>query len=233
MTFWVEVGVLFAAFLINRLTFIYLFNRKLHLTFSQNPALTFLYFIGMGVGVGFLFPAYTIELFFPHSVTSIIVCLAVLFVVNPWVYDRLEKTDKEPDKLAKANPDQQFLLIEDKYLLSKTGDVIFQQIVAGILILLLAKAGVPFETLVPVFAGIFFLSHLHMFMTTRVIWALYFTIFATLGGFVLPFLVLTVEGGIYYAIAIHMLWYVGSGAFFGFLENDTGLRGAKQALKRV
>jgi hypothetical protein len=63
-----------------------------------------------------------------------------------------------------------------------------------------------------------------MFLSTRVIWALYFSMFATLGGFVLPFLILNVEGGIYYAIAIHMLWYVGSGAFFGFLENDAGLR---------
>ncbi len=220
----IEIGLLFLAFLVNRLTFIYIINRRLHLSFSQNPALTFLYFILTALFVAFLFSDYAVSLFALHSVTSVFLSLVVLTVINPWIYERLTALRKRPKILAEANPDQQFLLIEDKYLLSKTGDVIFQQTVAGILILIMAKTGVPFETLVPLFAGIFFLSHLHMFLTTRVIWALYFSLFATLGGFVLPFLILNVEGGVYYAIAVHMLWYVGSGAFFGFLENDTGLK---------
>lgn len=224
MSLWVEVVLLFGILLINRLTFIYVVNRKLHLSFTKNPALTFLYFVFMGLAVAVLFWDYTKELFFVSSVLSIFVCLVVLTVLNPWIYGRLQLFDKEPDRLAKANPDQQFLLIDDKYLLSKTGDVLFQQLVAGILILLMARSGIPFDTLVPIFAGVFFLSHLHMFLSTRVIWALYFSIFATLGGFVLPFLILNVEGGVYYAVAIHTLWYVGSGAFFGFLENDTGLK---------
>lgn len=229
MPFWAEAAILFAAFLANRLVFIFLFNRRLRMSFSENPALTFVYFVGMGIAVAALFPSYAVQLFFPHSIASVVFCLAVLFVLNPWIYDRLEDLKKEPSRLAKANPDQQFLLIEDRYLLSKTGDVIFQQIVAGILILLLAKAGMSFEMLVPVFAGIFFLSHLHMFISTRPIWAAYFTLFATLGAFVLPFLILNVEGGVYYAIAVHTLWYVGSGAFFGFLENDAGLKRARRA----
>jgi hypothetical protein len=224
MNFWVEVLLLFGILIINRLTFIYVFNRRLHLSFSKNPTLTFLYFVFMGLAVAGLFWDYTKELFFPSSILSVFLCLVALTVVNPWIYSRLQVFDKEPDRLAKANPDQQFLLIDDKYLLSKTGDVLFQQLVAGILILLMFKAGMPFDTLVPVFAGIFFLSHLHMFLSTRIIWALYFSLFATLGGFVLPFLILNVEGGVYYAIAVHMLWYVGSGAFFGFLENDAGLK---------
>lgn len=224
MSIWLEIALLFGILLVNRLTFIYVFNRRLHMSFSKNPALTFLYFIFMGLAVAALFWDYTKELFFPSSILSVFVGLVVLTVLNPWIYNRLQALNKEPDHLAKANPDQQFLLIEDKYLLSKTGDVLFQQLVAGILLLIMFNAGMPFDTLVPLFAGIFFLSHLHMFLSTRVIWALYFSLFATLGGFVLPFLVLNVEGGIYYAIAIHMLWYVGSGAFFGFLENDAGLR---------
>jgi hypothetical protein len=224
MSVWLEVGLLFSILLINRLTFIYVVNRKLHLSFTKNPALTFLYFVFMGLAVAALFWGYTKELFLSDSIVSVFICLVVLTVINPWIYGRLQFFDKKPDSLAKANPDQQFLLIDDKYLLSKTGDVLFQQLVAGILILLMARAGLPFDTLVPVFAGVFFLSHLHMFISTRVIWALYFSLFATLGGFVLPFLILNVDGGVYYAIAIHTLWYVGSGAFFGFLENDTGLK---------
>lgn len=224
MSLWFEGLLLFSLLVANRLTFIYVFNRRLHLSFSKNPSWTFLYFLSATILVALFFSEYVTQLFASHSVIAFVSCLFVLAVFNPWVYDQLTDLRKRPKALAKANPDQQFLLIEDKYLLSKTGDVIFQQVAAGVLILLMIKGGVPFETLVPWFAGIFFLSHLHMFLSTRVIWALYFSVFATLAGFVLPYLILYVDGGIYYAIAIHTLWYVGSGAFFGFLENDTGLK---------
>lgn len=223
MSLWVEVLLLFSLLLVNRLAFIYIFNKRLHLSLSKNPALSFLYFVGMGIGVAILFWDYAVILFMP-SVISVMTFLTFVTVVNPWIYDRLQDLKKMPKKLARANPDQQFLLIDDRFLLAKTGDVLFQQTVAGILILIMTSAGIPFETLVPIFAGIFFLIHLHMFLSTRIIWALYFSIFAALGGFVLPFLILTVEGGIYYALALHMMWYVGSGAFFGFLENDAGAK---------
>src|SRR3989344_8214408 len=221
MPLFVEIVLLFGIFLVNRLTFIYVLNRRLHFSFSKNPALTFLYFIVMAFAVAGLVWAYAIELYTSSSSVAVLVCLIILTVVNPWIYARLKALDKVPTKLGDANPDQQFLLIEDTYLLSKTGDVLFQQTVVGILLLIMAKSGIPFETLVPLFAGVFFLGHLHMFLTTRVIWALYFSLFATFGGFILPFLILHTPGGIYYAIALHTLWYVGGAAFFGFLENDT------------
>ncbi len=225
MALWVEVILLFSLLVLNRLAFIYIFNRRLHVTLSANPGLSFLYFVGMGLAVALLFSDYAMILFEPY-VIPVMAFLVVATVINPWIYDRLQEMKKLPKKLSKANPDQQFLLIDDRFLLAKTGDVIFQQIVAGILLLIMAAYGIPFETLVPLFAGIFFLIHLHMFMSTRVIWALYFSIFAALGGFVLPFLILNVPGGVYYALCLHILWYVGSGAFFGFLENDTKPRTA-------
>lgn len=221
MNLWIPALVLSAILIVNRLAFIYLLNRKWRLSFSKNPSFMFLYFVGMALMVVVLFWGYARVLLLPVSVISVLTCLVVLTVLNPWIYDRLQSLKRQPTKLAHAHPDQQFLLIEDRYLLSKTGDVIFQQIAAGILILIMTKAGIPFETLVPLFAGIFFVSHLHMFLSTHIIWAVYFSLFAVLGGFVLPFLVLNVDGGIYYGIAIHMLWYVASGAFFGILEHDT------------
>ncbi len=224
MPLFLEIVVLSGIFLVNRLTFIYVFNKRLHFSFSKNPALTFLYFIVMALVVAGLFWGYAVELYASSSSVAVWVSLIILTVINPWVYARLKALRKLPKKLAEGNPDQQFLLIEDKYLLSKTGDVLFQQTVVGILLLIIARSGIPFETLVPLFAIVFFLGHLHMFLTTRVIWALYFSLFATLGGFILPFLILHTPGGVYYAIALHMLWYVGSGAFFGFLENDSGAK---------
>ena len=214
-----EIIFLLVFVMINRLAFIYVVNRRLHMTLSSNPILTFVYFILMAAVLGILFPTYAVALFHPGSSLTVVLFLLILFVVNPWVYARLRHLHQAPLLLAKAYPDQQFLLIDTHYLFSKTGDVIFQQTAVGILLLLLSDSGVPAMELVPLFAVIFAVIHLHMYAATKALWATYFTISATVGGFMLPFIILMVPGGIYYAIILHMLWYVGSGALFGSIES--------------
>ncbi len=215
-----EALALLAVTLVNRLGFIYVVNRRLHLTFAQNPMLTFLYFLAMAGIILALFPSYASILFGGASIFTILLCLFVLVVLNPWIYRRLKASKHVPERLAKANPEQQFLLIDEKYLFSKTGDVIFQQVAIGILMLILFGAGIPFEELVPMFALIFAALHFHLFFSAKRLWATYFTVSATLAGFMFPFLILLVPGGIYFAIVIHTLWYVGSGALFGLIETE-------------
>jgi len=218
MGLFIEIAFLLVIVMVNRLGFIYVVNRRLHLTLSKNPLLTFLYFILMTAVLAVLFPHYAAVLFQSGSTMAILFCLFVLFIINPWVYARLKELHQTPSKLAEAFPDQQFLLIDTRFLFSKTSDVIFQQVAVGIMLLILSEAGIPMSELVPLAALVFAIIHLHMFFATRILWATYFTISATLGGFMLPFLILGVPGGIYYAIVIHMLWYVGSGALFGAIE---------------
>lgn len=220
MTPLLEALALLAVTLVNRLGFIYVVNRRLHLTFARNPMLTFVYFLLMAGLIIILFPGYAALLFGGASILTVLFCLFVLVVVNPWVYRSLKKSNHVPARLAKANPEQQFLLIDEKYLFSKTGDVIFQQVAVGVLMLIFFGAGLPFEQLVPLFALIFALLHFHLFFSAKRLWATYFTVCATVAGFMFPFLILLVPGGIYYAIVIHTLWYVGSGALFGLVETE-------------
>lgn len=214
----IEILFLLVIVMVNRLGFIYVVNRRLHLTLSKNPLLTFVYFMLMTAVLAVLFPHYAVVLLAPASTIAIVFCLFVLFVINPWVYARLKELHQTPSRLAEAFPDQQFLLIDTRFLISKTADVIFQQTAVGIMLLILSGAGVPTSELVPLAALIFAIIHLHMFFATKALWASYFTVSATLGGFMLPFLILGVPGGIFYAITIHMLWYVASGALFGAIE---------------
>lgn len=211
---------LLALVLINRLGFIYVVNKRLKLSFSQNPVYTFLYFFLMTAMVAILFPHQAYLLFGRGDIIGPLTVLFVLVVVDPWVYARLKALDKLPVRLAKANPDQQFLLIDDRFLFSKTGDVIFQEVAVGTLLFILRDTGISTDTLVPLFALIFTLLHLHMFFSTKKMWAAYFSVCAAIAGFALPFIILTVPGGIYYATALHMLWYVESGALFGFAESS-------------
>jgi hypothetical protein len=220
MPVYIEAAILLALVLVNRLGFIYVVNRRLHLTFAKNPVLTFLYFIGMAVLIALILPQYALLLLAPGSILITLFFLFMLVVVNPWIYHLLKTGKHLPAKLAKANPEQQFLLIDEKYLFSKTGDVIFQQIAVGILLLMLFGVGIPFNTLVPLFALLFGALHFHLFFSAKKVWASYFTTCAAAAGFMFPYLILFVPGGFYFAVIIHMLWYVGSGAFFAFVEAE-------------
>lgn len=215
-----EALALLAVTLVNRLGFIYVVNRRLHLTFAKNPMLTFVYFLLMAALIILIFPGYAGILFGGASILTLLLCLFVLVVLNPWIYRQLKSSHRIPARLAKANPEQQFLLIDEKYLFSKTGDVIFQQVAVGTLMLIFFGEGIPFEQLVPLFALIFAALHFHLFFSAKKLWAAYFTVCATVAGFMFPFLILLVPGGIYYAIVIHTLWYVGSGVLFGLVETE-------------
>lgn len=215
-----EIVFLVALVVVNRLAFVYLLNRRWRLSFTQNPILTFLYFILATVAIGFLFPKEVLGLYASGTILLPVFFLFMLLVVNPWIYNRLKRDHHLPVMLAKRDPEQAFLSIDERYLFSKTGDVIFQQTTVGVLLLLLATAGMTIEVLVPLFALIFAMLHVHMIFSARPIWAIYFIVSASAAGFVLPFIILTMQGGIYLAIVLHMLWYVGSAALFGYIEEN-------------
>lgn len=219
MTPYIEVGILLVLVLLNRLGFVYVIDRRLHLSFVKNPVLTFVYFILMTLLIAGVFYPYAALVFHPGTSLTLIFFLFVLFVVNPWAYRHMKEAGIVAKRLAKLYPGQSFLAIDERYLLSKTGDVIFQQTALAILALMLTALGMPFTTLVPVFAIAFALLHLHLYLSMPVIWATYFTICAAAAGFILPYLLLLVPGGVYYAIVLHLLWYVGSGALFGSIES--------------
>jgi hypothetical protein len=227
MTLYIEVFILMALVLVNRLGFVYVIDRKLHLSFVRNPVLTFVYFMAMTLFVSLVFFPYAVVAFDPGWSLTVIFFLFVLFVLNPWAYRHMQESGLVARRLAKLYPNQPFLQIDERYLLSKTGDVIFQQTALAILALMLTALGMPFTTLVPVFAVAFALLHFHLFFSMPLIWAVYFTICASVSGFVLPYLLLLVPGGVYYAIILHLLWYVGSGALFGSIEKAE-LRALKQ-----
>jgi len=218
MTPYVEVAILLALVLINRLGFVYVIDKRLHLSFVKNPVLTFVYFILMTLMVVGIFYPYAAIVFNPGTSLTVVLFLFVLFVLNPWAYRHMNDAGLVAKRLSKLYPGQSFLAIDERYLLSKTGDVIFQQTALALLALILTALQVPFTTLVPVFAIAFAVLHLHLYLSMPFIWATYFTVCATAAGFMLPYLLLMVPGGVYYAIILHLLWYVGSGALFGSIE---------------
>ncbi len=217
----VPILVVLAIVVVARMIHRSLFTKYFKLTYTDAPTWTFLFFSAWAGVLAALFP-YDIALLFGGVSMLGYMALLFLFVVAfPTVYRLLQMEDGVPEWLRHATPDEPILSLEGRFILAKTADVVFQQFAAGIVILTLSGAGLSYPTVVGVFVALFALAHLYIFATSGFFWGLYYTTFAALGGFAIPFFILFVPGGIAYALTLHMLFYVLSAAFFAKLPRPS------------
>jgi hypothetical protein len=201
-----------------------LLARRLKLNYVNAPVWTFFYFGAFALGLGLLFPNAIARLFASVSLLGYLALLFLFIVVFPAVYRGLRRQGGVPEWLAQSTPDEPILTLGERFILAKVADVVMQEFAAGVIILALAGAGAPYPWIVLTSVAIFGLAHAYIFETSGVFWGMYYTSYAALAGFAIPFLILLVPGGIAYALVLHMLFYVLSGAFFAtFPRPDTAL----------
>lgn len=217
----VPIGGLILIATIARTVHFELFEQYFKLTFADSPVWSLFYFSAWAALVALLFPDKIHVLFAGVSSLGYLALAFMLLVVFPVLYYAIRTTDGSPEWLAAIYPGEGMLTLGERYILAKIGDVVFQQFVAGALILTLAEGGMSYPVIVGVFVGLFAAAHLYIFRTDGLLWGLYYTTYAALSGFVFPFLILLVPGGIVYAILVHMLFYVLSGIFFAKLPRPS------------
>ena len=216
-----ETGGLIAISTVARTIHFELFKKYFKLTFADAPVWSLFYFSAWAALVAFLFSAQIQTLFSGVSSLGYIALTFMLIVVFPALYHAMRKKDGNPGWLLELYPGQGMLTLGERYIVAKVADVIFQQFIAGVLILTLSVGGVSYPVIVGVFIALFTAAHLYIFRTDGLLWGLYYTTYAALSGFAFPFLILFVPGGIMYAILIHMLFYVFSGIFFAKLPRPS------------
>ncbi|HEX8994065.1 MAG TPA: hypothetical protein VF803_02325 [Candidatus Paceibacterota bacterium] len=217
----IPVGGLILITTVARTIHFELFEQYFKLTFADSPVWSLFYFSAWATLVAFLFPGKIQALFAGVSSLGYLALAFMLLVVFPVLYYAMRTTEGSPEWLAKLYPGEGMLTLGERYILAKIGDVVFQQFVAGALILTLADSGITYPAIVGVFVLLFAAAHLYIFRTDGLLWGLYYTTYAALAGFVFPFLILWVPGGIVCAILVHMLFYVISGIFFAKLPRPS------------
>lgn len=200
-----------------RLVHVSLFEKHFKLTFEDAPVWSLFYFSAWSALVAFLFPKEIAQLFAHVTPAHYVVLAFAMLVVFPALYHTTRKRDGNPEWLLALFPGQGMLTLGERYILAKIADVVFQQLIAGAMILTLVNGGVPYPTIVGVFVALFALAHLYLFRTSGMFWGIYYTTYAALGGFAFTFLITFLPDGIVYAILIHMLFYVLSGMLFAKL----------------
>ncbi|MEX0919280.1 MAG: hypothetical protein WDZ64_00840 [Parcubacteria group bacterium] len=204
-----------------RLIHLKLFERYFKLTFVDAPVWSLLYFTFWSCVVFLFFPLEIQALFAQVSLIGYLFLAVVLLVLFPTIYKLLKANVGNPEWLAKLYPEQGILSFEEAYIFAKIGDVIFQQFVAGAMILTLVAQGVEYPQITGIFVILFMFAHLYIFREAGLIWGMHYTAYATLGAFAIPFFIIFVPAGVVYAIVLHMLFYVLSAVFFAILPYPT------------
>ena len=198
-----------------------LFTRYLRITYENAPAWTFIFFGCMALIMGVLLPSYIHALFAQVSFIGYLTLAFLFTVVFPSIYHWLALGGGAPKWFIAQSPDEPILTLGERFILAKVADVAMQEIAAGVIILRLSENGLSYPLIVLVSIVVFALAHAYIFTTSGFFWGLYYTSYAALAGFAVPFLILFVPGGIAYALVLHMLFYVISAAFFAKFPRPT------------
>lgn len=191
--------------------FMYILKPSLGFSFVRTPVRTFSYFVFISLLLLVLFHPLPLSLLISYSWAPPATFVFAVLVVYPLIYrearSHIVRSAYAPHK------DLELLELDYRFLFSKVADVLFQQLSFGVLVFLLAPQ-MPFAVLTLLCALLFFIGHVGLVFRMPHKWAGYFLVSAFFGGMALPFLLLFVTGGIYYAMTFHMFWYVLTGVLF-------------------
>ncbi len=140
------------------------------------------------------------------------------FLFTLVIYYVAPKILKRPNNLIRNSPNAFFLLLDFRYLISKTFEIIFQQVGIIILIVILLELELSLSMIIFMFAILFGGAHIGLFKTEGKFWGSYFFIFSIFSAFLFPILILNVNYGFIYAFIVHWIFYIISGVVFWIYE---------------
>lgn len=138
----------------------------------------------------------------------------LLFIVNIFAYNYIRNNLKKPNQLIKENPQVFFLKLDNKYLASKSFEILFQQILIILLILWLSQLGLSVFGIIISFAILFGLGHSYLIYSRGKLFGTIFTVSSIFSAIIFPILIIYVPWGFIYSYFIHWMFYISAGFFF-------------------
>jgi len=140
--------------------------------------------------------------------------IPLLIIVNILAYNYMRNNLKKPNQLIKENPQAFFLKLDNKYLASKSFEILFQQILIVLLIIWLSKLGFSIMGIIISFAILFGLGHLYLFYSLGKLFGAIFTVSSIFSAIIFTILIIYVPWGFIYSFFIHWMFYISAGFFF-------------------
>jgi len=149
--------------------------------------------------------------------------LVLLFILNAMAYKYVGMFFPNYKKVFEMDSTLYFTKFDHKYLLSKSFELLYQQIMISLLVVWLAKSNFSLSNIVLIFAFIFGLGHILLFFQIKKSVALFFLIASIISSFVFPFLILKIEWGFVYSYIFHWIFYIIAGFIFIKVNKAVGL----------
>jgi hypothetical protein len=123
-----------------------------------------------------------------------------------------------PERLIDANRHIYFLRMDDRYLVSKSFEILFQQTLLASLVLVLVDAGLSTSRIVIACVTLFAVAHVPLLKLVGRVFGVFYIVSAAVAAAVFPLLIAGVEAGIAYSYVLHSLFYTLAGVAFWMLE---------------
>jgi hypothetical protein len=140
------------------------------------------------------------------TAASLIVLVAAV-VLTVAVYALAPRRLERPDALIARHPEEFYLAMQYRYLVPKSAEILFQQLIIVVLTLRLAATGLPLPAVILAFLGCFALLHLPMLLLVQRQVGIAYNLASLTLAAVFPVLILRVPSGVVYSYAAHWFFY--------------------------
>lgn len=159
-----------------------------------------------------------------------LVALAVFMLGQAVLYVYLPRYLSEPKEYFQRYPDREYLKIDWRRLISKSADILAQQVFVVLLVLSLKDSGFSFWEIILAFGVLFALVHVPLFLREYPAWpAGLFAGAVAAFSVIFPPLILFVPYGFVYNIILHWIFYTVTGSVFWLLYRPTVLQQKAQS----
>jgi len=187
--------------------------RKRGVTYHKNYVWTIFYFLVFTIVSGLYFKDILVDITAEFTIVPIIILL-VVYTMTLIAYYFSHKYLKKPTKLIEKYHDQHFIKMDYKYMVSKTFDIFFQQIMVLILVLGLSRQNFSMTEIILYFILLFGIIHIIGISLSGKLFGTYYLIMSLIGAVVFPTLILNVNYGFVYSFIVHFSFYSVSSVLF-------------------
>ena len=180
---------------------------KKRITYIEGFQWMFFYWLAACIIAFLIFKGILMPILKDFSITPFIILLfiyASILVLYSYAKKRLKRPVKLIEKYGKH---EQIIMLEPRYLISKSPSILFQQILITAFLLILKNNSFSVFQSIMIFMVLFSLFHIHITKKTGLIVGLLYVSSSLLGAIIFPLLILSINYGFVYSYIAHLLFY--------------------------
>ncbi len=154
-----------------------------------------------------------------------VVVVASVVLAQVWFYHIAIRHLRRPHRLIRTNPREMFLRMDYRYLVSKSAEVMFQQVMIVLLVLTAWRQTGQLAATMIVFAVVFALAHLPLlalFGERAGFFARLYMLAALASAVVFPVVILKVNLGFVFTYVVHTMFFTLLGLWFWWRHTRAG-----------